>query len=126
MRKLFSGLALLISFLAMVEAKAHGEDKPGPNGGQIRMPGPYHTEALTKGDGFQIFLLDLDFKNPMTANSSVKAILDVSGRKIQLTCEAHTDHFFCPSKENLKSGVLLIESTRNSARGNTAKYQLPI
>lgn len=26
---------------------AHGEGKPGPNGGEIRMPGAFHTEAIT-------------------------------------------------------------------------------
>jgi hypothetical protein len=33
-----------------VFAWGHGEDKPGPNGGYIQMPGAFHTELVPVSD----------------------------------------------------------------------------
>ena len=65
---LFLGLMLNFSLVF-----AHGMNKPGPNGGEIRMPGPFHTEAKAEGaNKLKVYLLDMNFKNPVTANSSVE------------------------------------------------------
>jgi hypothetical protein len=52
-------------------ASAHGEDKAGPNGGFIRMPGAFHTELVPSGkDKLKVYLLDIQWKNPSLKNSS--------------------------------------------------------
>lgn len=120
-----SGLAILISIFAGLTAGAHGENKPGPHGGQIRMPGAFHTEVLARPDGFQVYLLDINFQKPIVSKSNVKATLKSDGEIVNLKCETHPDHFFCPVTIPPKAGILLIEATRESAIGSVAQYNLP-
>ena len=119
-------VALLITLLAGLNATAHGEDKPGPHGGQIRMPGAYHTEVIARPDGFQVYLLDISFQKPTVSNSHIKASLESNGKVVNLKCETHPDHFFCPVAGTPKRGRLIIESTRDNSKGNLAQYTLPL
>ena len=62
-------ISILISSLVGLTAFAHGEDKPGPHGGHIRMPANFHTEVIQDLDGsFHIYLLDMQFKEPIVKN----------------------------------------------------------
>lgn len=125
-------LICLIAFLLVsVKSFGHGEDKPGPNGGFIRMPGVFHTEVVPdkKNDSFHLFLLDLEFKNPTVEKSSVEAILEQEkNKKIKFTCEVMGgNHYHCkPDKAYSKdSGKLALKVTRDGAMGS-AEYQLPL
>lgn len=115
--------------LFAISISAHGSDKPGPHGGKIQMPGPFHTEILNYQDkGFKVYLLDMNFENPVSKNSSVKAKIKTKEKEISLTCTPHPDHFYCEkNSSNIKNEVeLSILAERNFAKGIEIKYQLPL
>lgn len=110
--------------LLAIEVRAHGMDKPGPHGGQIEMPGPYHTEVVSEANGFKVYLLDIKFQNPTVKDSSVEA--QITGREgKQLNCKKMTDHFFCTVEKAVKKGELIIRSMRENEKGSESKYKLP-
>ena len=43
-------LALAAALSAPGAALAHGKQEPGPNGGEVRMPGAFHVEAVAEND----------------------------------------------------------------------------
>lgn len=122
---------LIASLLISTKSFGHGEDKPGPNGGFIRMPGVFHTEVVPdkKDDSFHLFLLDLEFKNPTVKNSSVEALLEQQrNKKVKFSCEVMGgSHYHCkPDKAYSKdSGKLTLKVKRDGAQGS-AEYQLPL
>jgi len=122
---------ILIATLISVNSFGHGENKPGPNGGFIRMPGVFHTEVVfdKKDDSFHLFLLDIEFKNPTVKNSSVDAILEQKrNKKVQFSCEVTGgNHYHCkPDKGYVKdSGKLVLKVRRDGAEG-TSEYELPL
>lgn len=66
-------LLIMASLFCILDVWAHGEDKLGPDGGFIRMPGAFHAELvpLSKNQ-VKVYLLDIDWKNPSVKNSMVK------------------------------------------------------
>lgn len=122
---------LLTTLFVSVQSFGHGENKPGPNGGFIRMPGVFHTEVVPdkKDDSFHLFLLDLEFKNPTVKNSSVEALLEQKkNKKVKFACEVMGgNHYHCkPDKGYSKdSGKLTLKVKRDGAEGN-AEYELPL
>ncbi len=123
-------LVLAFSLLLSTQSFGHGEDKPGPNGGFIRMPGVFHTEVVPdqKDNSFHLFLLDLEFKNPTVKNSTVDATLELKRNKVTFKCEVMGgNHYHCkPNKDYAKnSGRLVLKVKRDGANG-TAEYQLPL
>ncbi len=122
---------LLTMLFVSVQSFGHGENKPGPNGGFIRMPGVFHTEVVPdkKDDSFHLFLLDLEFKNPTVKNSSVEALLEQKrNKKVKFSCEVMgVNHYHCkPDKGYSKdSGKLTLKVKRDGAEGN-AEYQFPL
>lgn len=111
------------------QAFAHGEDKPGPHGGFIKMPGAFHTEVVPVDEhSFKLYLLDMSFAAPMTTNSWVKALLVIGGKKAEAACKESTDFFNCvlPEGTNLKSGKLEVQAKRDSTRGIPMMYELPL
>lgn len=117
---------LLLTTLAL----AHGEDKPGPHGGYIRMPGAFHTEVVPNGkEELRVFLLDINWKNPVTKNSSVQVSLGGSGKR-KISCRPKEDTYFsCPLPKGTdltKKGVISVESLRDGFKGNEASYALPL
>lgn len=123
-------LFLVLNFIFVSEALSHGEDKYGPNWGYIRMPGAYHTELLPVSDQeVQVRLLDINWKNPITQNSSVSLVIP-SKRTTEVTCEAKkSEYFSCPLPAgfNLKKpGKLIVNSTRDGQKGAQAVYELPL
>jgi hypothetical protein len=103
-------------------ASSHGEDKLGPHGGFIKMPGGFHTEAVPiTNNQIKIYLLDIEWKNPTIENSSVTVN--------SLPCKPERDVFLCDlgGKSDLKKkGILNIEATRLGQKGNSASYELPL
>ncbi|MEY4632224.1 MAG: hypothetical protein RIQ81_2344 [Pseudomonadota bacterium] len=124
-KKFFPFIFLIMEFKAL----GHGESKPGPNGGHVRMPGAFHTELVPAGDkkAFKIFLLDLNFNSPLVKKSSVK--LEYSGSdNAQAICKPAKDFFDCQFKSPIPQdvGVLKVSATRQGIKGAVAEYQLPL
>lgn len=120
---------LAASLLMPASLWAHGEDKPGPNGGHIQMPGPFHTELeMDSEQGAHIFLLDLNFQNPTVKDSSVTAYFKGKTGKITFQCSVMGgNHFHCkPDKKLPAKGELVIKAVREKAQGNEVTYQLPL
>ncbi len=117
---------VLVAFIGSI-ALAHGMDKLGPHKGYIQMPGQFHTEVVQNKDGsFKIYLLDIEFKNPITKNSEVKAKIK-SGRTTELKCMVMTDHFHCVgAKVALNKGELYLTANRDGIKSNEVVYQLPL
>lgn len=124
-------LMFLMIILGSTLSFAHGEDRLGPHGGYIRMPGAYHTEVIPKPNGvLQVFLLDMEWKNPTTQDSIVRAELVSDSKKLRsIGCRPNGDHFQCefpPKTDFQKSGdQIVIESTRLKQKGHRAAYDLP-
>lgn len=121
------GLSALM-FIASVSAFAHGQDKPGPHGGSIQMPGAFHTEVVDQKNGsFTIYLLDINFENASVKDGDVKAYtLSANGEKQNLLCETKSDSFICRGVKPKAGLRLLITATREKAKGNEVSYPLPI
>lgn len=127
LRSFLLGFAILSLSPAFVWA--HGEDKPGPHGGIIRMPGALHTEVVPLGDSaIAVYLLDIEFKNPTVANSSIEARSAREGSKQLLVCEPRGNRFECflPAGETLASGKLYVRATREGLSGVEIEYLLPL
>lgn len=117
--------ALLVSSLVW----AHGEDKPGPHGGVIRMPGAFHTELVSQGSNqLKVYLLDINFKNPTVKDSKVELALKKNKQSLKAKCEPQTDFFMCKfsDKVALKVGVIELKAVREGQVGNLMTYQLPL
>ena len=109
--KLFKIVFLLSLLTNLNLAFAHGEDKPGPNSGYIRMPGAYHTEIIQDGkSALKVYILDLQFKNPSTDQNK----LEIShSSKVKATCEPKDNYYQCTFPETvdlLKKGNLTVAS----------------
>lgn len=109
-------------------AFAHGEDKPGPHGGVIRMPGAFHTEVVAQGDNaIDVYLLDINWKDPTVKDSSV-SVSHVDGKRLTaLKCQARENLFSCEAGSRaLRSGALYVKSSRLRMEGIEVTYPLPL
>lgn len=108
---------------------AHGEDKLGPNGGFIRMPGAFHTEVLPLGaNKLKVYLLDINWENPSVLNSSLRVSLRSKETSLA-KCEVQENYYLCefPMEVNLtKRGELSVEAQRENQKGNMVSYELPL
>lgn len=120
-------LLTLILLTVSVKSFGHGEDKLGPNGGYLKMPGGFHTEVVPEKDGkLKVYLLDINFKSPTVKNSKLAATIN-NGTKKELKCTAKRDHFICETtKTDLAKGTLTIIAERSSVKGAEANYELPL
>jgi len=109
----------MIFILIMAKlAFAHGETSLGPRGGYIKMPANYHIELVDKGNELNLYLVDINYKDPKTENSSV---LLKSG-KSTYRCKVKSDHFICPNpKKEFKA-----ESVRNNTKGVDVVFRFPL
>lgn len=120
-------LYLLIVFFSSTVVFAHGEDKLGPHRGYIQMPHAFHTEVVPQKNGFKVYLLDLEWKNPMVEKSSVKALIKDKGVETKLTCQVVDDYFDCRTDTKIKKhGQLELIVSRGSIREVQLSYQLPL
>ncbi len=121
----------LLTFVFTTQAFGHGEDKPGPNGGFMRMPGVFHTEVVPdkKDQSFHLYLLDIEFKNPTVKDSTVDAHFEYKGKpNIKFSCEVMGgNHYYCkPSqKYSSKKGKLVLNVKREGQMG-TSVYEMPL
>lgn len=127
----FLALATLLNLMATDVVLAHGEDKPGPHGGSIRMPGAFHVEVVNAGPAkFQIYLLDINWKNASTRNSSVEASIINGDKKEALKCVQETSFYLCSLQSKNRrakaTGQLEILSQREGQKGNVVQYDLPL
>ena len=125
MKKVYMMIALFYS----ISALSHGGDKPGPHDGYIQMPGAFHTEVVAGPQGsFDIYLLDVEFKNPTVKDSEVQAWLSSGKKKSDLKCDVmEQNHFHCvPSNTSFKGKELIVKAKREQMQGNEAKYKLPL
>jgi hypothetical protein len=116
----------LVFLLLSLVAHAHNEDKPGPNGGHIKMPSSYHTELVLKEGAFEIFLSDVNFKNPMVKDSKLEVYYIKNKKKEKLKCSTRDNFYRCDFKTKPQSGELLVSSKRNGIKGKDVSYQLPL
>ena len=123
-------LIFVLAFSNAPSALAHGEDFPGPHGGEIRMPGAFHTEVKLDSPGhFRIYLLDVNFENPTVEKSQVEAKLKTAKDQVELSCViAGTTSFLCkaPGLSLTDKATLIIKSKRSGMQGNEAIYELPL
>lgn len=116
-------LAILLSASAVF---AHGEDKPGPHGGNISMPGAFHIELVSAGrETIKGYLLDLEWKNPVTKNSS----LQLMHGRVEAKCTVRAEAFECvfPKSVDLgAAGRLTAKGKRDGQVGQAVTYQLPL
>ena len=123
----------LVILLAPQFSWAHGENIKGPHGGEIRMPGNFHTEVVEDQKGFRVYLLDFDFTNPTIKDSSVKVVLKTNEAVTELSCTPDRDYFRClkngssrsPSSTAVSSEIELI-AVRDRAAGGKVSYKLPL
>ena len=120
----------LVFTLITAFAWAHGENKPGPHEGFIRMPGAFHTELVPVGkDQVKIYLLDMDWKNPTVKNSTV-TLEYLASQKVQGACEPKENQYFLcsfPSTISIdKHGKFIVNSSRDGQKGMAVDYELPL
>lgn len=119
-----------LTLLASLNTWAHGEDKPGPNGGHVRMPGAFHTELNydEKTQDLHVFLLDMDFKNPSIKDSTLNAVFNSGKTTVTYSCATMDgNHFHCVANKKFKPrGTLTLKATRENAVGNDALYKFPL
>lgn len=123
-------LSLIVISLFSIAAFCHGEDKPGPHGGFIRMPGAFHIEVIpVKKNTLKVYLLDLRWKNPTVENSSL--VVSLNREKFQKAkCEITKNQFyFCSFSKKIKFnefGRLIIKAKRDGQMGNEVYFDLPL
>lgn len=124
-------LLVAVSLVGNLAAFGHGENKKGPFGGYIQMPGVFHTELVPdrRDKSYHIFLTDIEFKNPTVKDSSIDMTYEKDGKTVvKFKCEVMGgNHFHCiPNKDYSKdSGTLILNTTRLKQKG-VAKYELPL
>lgn len=128
MKKLI--VKILVLTAVTTAAWAHGENKPGPHGGVIRMPGAFHTELKQTGArSVELFLLDMEWKNPIVENSGAKATFKKSdGTEVALSCITKAKSFKCELPKGSrfeKGGKVTIQASRSGMHGGLAEYQYP-
>ncbi len=124
--KISSTLFFSLLTILSLNAAAHGEDKPGPHGGHIRMPGAFHTEVVKEKGAYRVYLLDVNWKNPSLLDSDVKASIQSGKKKTELTCVKESDSYLC--KTSLPEiGMLKIIAKREGQTGGIpSTYNLPL
>jgi len=109
---------------------SHGESEPGPHGGEIRMPGAFHVEAVAADNAVLLYLLNMAFEQPRVDGSSVTATHIHEGEARELDCHKAADEpaFRCtlPAEAALNEGELVVDATRGGKPAEPARYELPL
>ena len=123
-----SCLAAILCLGVATPIFAHGEDKYGPHGGYVRMPGGFHTELKLEQNELLVYLLDINFKSPTIKNSSIKVDYVVGSQRQALECIAKKTNFACALPSNFKKnqGKVVVLSMREGVKGGNAEYSLPL
>lgn len=125
-----SHLLKYTSLLVPALGLAHGESKPGPHGGEIRMPGTFHVEVVANEEALDVYLLDMNFKHPQVADYKVRAVIERDGDRFTLECLVAKGEkmFRCllPSDEKLDAGSLVVDATRGGLPAVPMQFELPL
>ena len=122
-----SFVTILLATVLSQTAFAHGMNKPGPNGGYVRMPGNYHVELVAKEKSIIVYFQDVMFKPIPIEGASIK--LSLTGDKsFKAECVKEATSFKCDLKnESLKNyKEISLESTKDGKRMGTSIYKLPL
>ncbi len=125
----FSTIA--IALLNPMISLAHGENKPGPNGGYIKMPGGFHTELVwesQKAANFKIYLMDLSFQNATVEQSQVSAIFTQGALTKEAICKPEKNFFSCRLEgvKDFTDGTLTVKAKRLGSGAGPAVYKFPL
>lgn len=130
MRAFLPTLPTLIGLLFSSAVFGHGTSEPGPHGGEIRMPGAFHVEADVTDGQLRLYLLNMQFKNPMVDTASVNARIEQGDKTAELDCTPNKEAkaFVCtlPSGVGLEQGTLVVEASRDGMPADPARYELPL
>lgn len=117
---------IFLSLFLTSYAFSHGENKPGPHGGHIRMPGAFHTELLVQSHMAKVYLLDISFKNPTIQNSTVSMKVGTGKNLKDVSCSPKIDYFECHIPEVGKVKDIQVKAIRSGASGKEISYSLPL
>lgn len=120
---------VVITVLLGQLAYGHGENKPGPHKGYVKMPGAFHTEVVPNGASkFKIYLLDINWKNPSLKDSKLDIKVLHRDKAGNVECSPKHEYFQCqlPDSFSLKMGKLVVNATRENATGVEVSYSLPL
>lgn len=121
---------IMMSLFGLAPAAwAHGENKPGPQGGYIRMPGAYHVELIPyQNQGFKVRLLDLQFRPAPLKGAKLRLVWQQGKQQQVLRCGVHPDHFYCEGPEGKRPnrGRLILSSEHLGRKGLDVTYLLPL
>lgn len=120
---------LFVSLAGSDLAFAHGEDKPGPNGGIVRMPSGFHSEVVpVTATRFKVYLLDFYFKNPTIQDSKVDGTAEIEAKSFPIKCQPNSDYYECTiqSTDKEPTGKLKLVTVRNGMAGAEMTYDLPL
>ncbi|NUM89268.1 MAG: hypothetical protein HUU37_08705 [Bdellovibrionales bacterium] len=116
---------LWILLLTPALALAHGEDKPGPHGGAIRMPGAFHTEAIVSDTGdLYVYFLDVNFQQLSPKLFKLGAAL--GSETASCTTKAERSECKFPSPLMGKTGKLVLKLQKGKGPKSEAVYELPL
>lgn len=108
----------------------HGENRPGPHQGYIKMPGAFHTELVPTGEqSFRIYLLDANLKNPTVKKSSVEVGMKSLNELVPVPCKAEGTFFSCqlPQGKTLEKGTTIaIKARHKGGPIGFANYTFPL
>ncbi|MBY0415400.1 MAG: hypothetical protein K2Q18_14605 [Bdellovibrionales bacterium] len=106
---------------------SHGMNQLGPHNGYIKMPGAFHTEILEDQKNILVYLIDMNFKNPMVENSSVSVTLNGKNSK-KIECTKGKEYFIClKPDQNMKDyNEISVHAFRNKVKASPAIYKLPL
>ncbi len=120
--------SLVLYLFFSVDGYPHGENIPGPHGGYIRMPGGFHTELLIENNTLAVYLLDVEFNNPVVKRSNVSGVYKGKNKQINFECTVKHDYFRCelPNDLNLETGEINLKTNRLGMPAGIALYKLPL
>jgi hypothetical protein len=126
-RPYFLALAILALGGALL-CYGHGMNHAGPHGGEIRMPGIFHTEVLwDEAKEVRAYLLDGEIQHAVTERSKVSAFIKREAQKLEMKCEAKKDYFGCrpASGVELKPGDKVVIEANRQGQSGVAIYTFP-
>lgn len=120
---------LFVSLTGAELAFAHGEDRPGPHGGIVRMPSGFHSEVVPiDSKSFKVYLLDFYFKDPTIQNSKVDGTVEMETRKFPIQCQPKSEYYECTIQgaDGVSMGKLKLSTVRDGMTGAEMTYDLPL
>jgi hypothetical protein len=120
-------LFFMISF-TFTYAFSHGEDKPGPHGGFIKMPGAFHTEIVVAAkNSVKIYLLDINWKNPSVAKSKLETRWN-DGELAKCSIEKKKYYLcaFASPADLTQPGKMTVKAERAGQSGALVTYDFPL